>query len=47
MRCDECLYYVFDDDYQEYVCDANMDEDDYARMLETDEGPCITSHCSD
>ena len=33
-RCDECLYYVFDDDYQEHVCDANMDEDDYARMLE-------------
>ena len=34
MRCDECLFYVFDDDYQEFVCDANVDEDDYDRMLE-------------
>ena len=33
MRCDDCQYYVYDDDYQEYVCDMDMDEDDYARIM--------------
>ena len=33
MRCDDCLYYVFDDEYQDYVCDMDMDEDDWARMM--------------
>ena len=33
-NCDTCLFYNFDEDYGEMVCDADMDEDDYARMLE-------------
>ena len=38
--CDSCSYYVYDDDYEGYVCDMDMDEDDYARLLLTHEKEC-------
>ena len=30
--CDMCAYYVYDDDWG-YVCDIDMDEDDYMRFM--------------
>ena len=33
MRCEECQYYTYDEDYEEYVCDMDMDEDDYSRLM--------------
>lgn len=32
--CDSCAYLVFDEDYEDYICDINMDEDDYSRLME-------------
>ena len=32
-NCDTCCYLVYDDEMEEYVCDVNMDEDDYARIM--------------
>ena len=32
-QCEECAYYAYDDEYDEYVCGADMDEDDYARIM--------------
>ena len=32
-QCDECAYYMYDDELEEYICDAAMDEDDYNRLL--------------
>ena len=32
--CDTCAYFIFDEDYEEYVCDAAMDEDDFVRLRE-------------
>jgi hypothetical protein len=32
-QCESCAYYVFDEDFDEYVCEADMDEDDYGRLL--------------
>lgn len=32
-ECDSCAYYVYDEEYDEYVCEAYMDEDDYAKLL--------------
>ena len=29
---DTCAYLVYDEEYEEYICDVNMDEDDYARI---------------
>ena len=31
--CDTCAYLMYDEEYEEYICDANMDEDEYARFL--------------
>ncbi|MBQ7562785.1 MAG: hypothetical protein IJT16_02215 [Lachnospiraceae bacterium] len=30
--CEECENYIFDDEIEEYACDAWMDEDDYGRL---------------
>jgi len=31
--CDTCLYYEYDEEYDEYSCSVDMDEDDYGRLL--------------
>ena len=32
--CRTCAYLIYDEDYEEYVCDCQMDEDDYSRMIQ-------------
>ena len=32
ISCDYCNNLVYDEEMEEYVCDVNMDEDDYARF---------------
>ena len=32
-KCDYCVFYNYDDVTGEYVCDANIDEDDIERMM--------------
>ncbi|MCR4891704.1 MAG: DUF6472 family protein, partial [Lachnospiraceae bacterium] len=39
-RCEECAYYYYDEDYEEYVCSMDMDEDDYARLLGNNHENC-------
>ncbi len=31
--CDSCINYVYDEDYEYYVCDADLDEDEMASFL--------------
>ena len=31
--CAQCAFYIYDEEYDEYVCDVQMDEDDYYRMI--------------
>ncbi|MBE5901106.1 MAG: hypothetical protein E7280_04275 [Lachnospiraceae bacterium] len=40
--CESCAYYYYDEEFDEYICDvgANMDEDDYARLLESHRESC-------
>ena len=33
MECDTCANFCYDEEYEEYVCDVNMDEDDYAKVF--------------
>ena len=33
MECDTCANYTYDEENEEYVCDVNMDEDDYVRFI--------------
>ena len=30
--CDECVYYTYNEDYEEYECLVNLDEDDLYRF---------------
>jgi len=46
MRCDDCRYYVYDEEYQEYYCDVDMDEDDLARLEQSGGREC-PFWCSD
>ena len=32
--CEECCFYVYDEDDEAWFCTVNMDEDDYARLLQ-------------
>jgi hypothetical protein len=32
-QCEECAFYSYDEEYDEYICGVNMDEDDYARLM--------------
>ena len=40
MQCETCSYYIYDEEYDEYVCDVNMDEDDVARLMQSPESSC-------
>ena len=31
--CESCLYYEYDEDYECYVCEVNLDEDEMARFM--------------
>jgi len=31
--CETCAYYIYDEEYDEYICDVDMDEDDTARLI--------------
>lgn len=31
-QCEMCAYFDYDDDYEEYVCIMNMDEDEAVRF---------------
>ena len=36
--CDTCSNCVWDEELEEYVCLADIDEDDYARMMQEEFG---------
>lgn len=31
--CETCAYYTYDEDYESYVCDVDMDEDEYMHLM--------------
>ena len=35
MNCETCVYYMYDEEYEEYICAADMDEDDYGRLVQS------------
>ncbi len=39
-QCDTCAYFVYDEEYEEYVCEADMDEDDYGRLMQEERSAC-------
>ena len=40
ILCENCAYYFYDEEYEEYVCDVNLDEDDYGKLIESGYKQC-------
>ncbi len=40
MMCETCANYYYDEEYEEYVCDVDMDEDDYMRFITDKRNTC-------
>lgn len=38
--CETCTYFTYDEDYECYVCDIDMDEDEYVRLMSDDRYSC-------
>ena len=38
--CDTCTYYIYDDDYECYTCDRNLDEDEMVLFLQRRNDAC-------
>lgn len=41
VSCESCTYYIYDEDYESYVCDKNMDEDEYIRLMTDRHFQCL------
>ena len=39
-KCESCVFYLYDEEYDDYVCDMDLDEDEMARFLASDPGSC-------
>ncbi len=38
--CDTCSNYIYDEDYEYYVCDVDLDEDEYRLFLTGNNNTC-------
>lgn len=38
--CDTCAYLIYDEAYEEYVCDVSLDEDDVSRLMSDSHYSC-------
>jgi len=39
-ECDTCAYFAYDEEWEEWLCEANLDEDDYARLMQNPQAHC-------
>lgn len=39
-NCDSCVYYVYDDEWDCYICEMNLDEDEMMRFLSSSNYNC-------
>ncbi|MCI8606766.1 MAG: hypothetical protein HFG72_08105 [Hungatella sp.] len=45
--CESCANYVYDEEYDYYVCEADLDEDEMARFLLDHRFDCPYYHSGD
>ena len=38
--CESCAYYSYDEDYERYICDMDLDEDELVRFLSDSHYSC-------
>ena len=39
-QCEACCFYNYDEEYDEYICDVDLDEDEMVRFLNGDFREC-------
>lgn len=39
-KCETCVFYLYDEEYDDYVCDMDLDEDEMVCFLASDTGNC-------
>ena len=39
-ECETCAYYAYDEDWDCWVCEMNLDEDEYARYISDARAHC-------
>lgn len=39
-HCESCTYFMYDEDYEMYVCDMDMDEDEWGRLQADTHAQC-------
>lgn len=47
MNCENCIFFVFDEYYNEYSCTVNLDEDEMLKYLQGDYKECSYFKLSD
>lgn len=40
-NCESCEYYVYDEEWEQYVCAMRLDEDEMARYLNSKSQKCV------
>ena len=45
--CDTCTFYIYDDDYECYICYRDLDEDEMSRFLSDQYFQCPYYRCGD
>ena len=45
--CDTCNFYVYDEEYECYTCEVNLDEDEYYRFVTNGRWSCPHSRSDD
>ncbi len=46
-NCDTCANYVYDEDYEYYVCMVNLDEDEMVQFMTNSHWECPYYQCDD
>ena len=39
-KCESCVFYQYDENYDDYVCDMDLDEDEMVRFLTSQTDSC-------
>ena len=39
-KCESCVFYLYDEEYDDYVCDMDLDEDEMERFLRSANDSC-------
>ena len=45
--CEDCAYYTYDDEYECYICEINLDEDEMLRFMQNSFYICPYYHSGD